>query len=111
MRSKVSRLLPLVLLGLSAAALAGGLPKLPKEAALPQGTDSPGVVAFRHESHVDAARPDCTGCHPGTFRILKSTKAKPITHADMEKGRACGSCHDGKAAFGLADDCAACHKG
>ncbi len=100
----------LVLLGLATAAAAGGLPKLPKEARLPQGPDSPGVVVFTHETHVDANKPDCTGCHPGIFPILKTTKPKPITHADMEKGRACGTCHDGKSASGL-DDCAACHKG
>jgi c(7)-type cytochrome triheme protein len=33
----------------------------------------------------------------------------PVTHADMEKGRYCGACHDGKKGFAL-DDCAACHQ-
>jgi hypothetical protein len=32
-----------------------------------------------------------------------------ITHAKMEKGRQCGACHNGKAAFGF-DDCTACHR-
>jgi len=31
-----------------------------------------------------------------------------ISDADMEKGKSCGSCHDGKSAHGL-DDCGTCH--
>lgn len=95
------------------AAAAGSLPNLPKDKALPQGADSPGVVTFRHTSHVDAARPDCTTCHPVLFPIVKRTasSAAPaaIRHADMEKGKSCGSCHDGKSAHGL-DDCGTCHE-
>lgn len=91
----------------------GALPKLPKDGPLPQGPDSPGTVVFSHASHVDAARPDCTGCHPGTFSILRegaAAKGAPrITHKEMEAGRQCGTCHDGKAARGF-DDCAACHR-
>ncbi len=102
-----------LLLALSSALLAGALPNLPKDKALPQGADSPGVVIFRHETHVDASRPDCTTCHPTLFPILKRTAstAAPtaITHADMEKGKSCGSCHDGKGAHGL-EDCGTCHK-
>jgi c(7)-type cytochrome triheme protein len=28
----------------------------------------------------------------------------------MEKGRSCGACHDGKAAFSVKANCASCHK-
>jgi c(7)-type cytochrome triheme protein len=102
-----------LLLALSPALLAGSLPNLPKDKALPQGDGSPGVVTFRHESHVDASRPDCTTCHTNLFPIVKRTasSAAPaaIRHADMEKGKSCGSCHDGKSAHGL-DDCATCHQ-
>lgn len=102
-----------LLLAVSAALLAGPLPNLPKDIALPQGPDSPGVVIFRHETHVDAARPDCTTCHPTLFPILRRTasSAAPaaIRHADMDKGKSCGSCHDGKSAHGL-DDCGTCHR-
>lgn len=104
--------LALVALGLAAAVAAGSLPKLPADYALPQGPDSPGVVTFSHASHVDAAKPACTACHPGLFRILaKGSPAQGgprITHKEMEAGRQCGACHDGKAAHGL-DDCASCH--
>lgn len=102
-----------ILFALFAAALpallgAASLPKLPAERALPQGDGSPGAVTFRHESHVDAAKPDCTACHSRLFPILKSSPKPVLKHADMEKGRLCGSCHDGKAAHGF-DDCTSCH--
>jgi c(7)-type cytochrome triheme protein len=86
------------------------LPRLPKELTLPQSADSPGAVAFRHESHVDEARPRCIACHPQRFSILgqaAETRRPAITHDAMEKGQSCGACH-GKAAFGF-DDCTMCH--
>lgn len=86
------------------------LPRLPGELSLPRGADSPGQVVFRHESHVDAARPDCVACHPRHFSILgrSSSEARPpVVHSAMEKGQACGACH-GQAAFGL-DECGNCH--
>ncbi len=99
----------LVLLG-GGVALAD-LPRLPKDLALARSPDSPGQVTFRHESHVDAARPDCLACHPRRFSILGRSTTKPgpaITHEAMEqKGQACGACH-GKAAFGF-DECGNCH--
>ena len=99
----------LLTLGLTGVALAGSLPRLPKDRALPQGTDSPGVVTFRHASHVDQAKPDCTTCHPALFPILHHSDAgAALKHKDMEKGSACGKCHDGKSAHGF-DDCATCH--
>jgi c(7)-type cytochrome triheme protein len=114
MKTRIHFLAATLLLALlSSALLAGTLPNLPKEKALPQGDGSPGVVTFRHDSHVDASRPDCTTCHPTLFPIVKRTapSAAPaaIRHADMEKGKSCGSCHDGKSAHGL-DDCGTCHK-
>jgi c(7)-type cytochrome triheme protein len=93
-----------------AGAAAADLPRLPKDLLVAKGPDSPGQVTFRHDSHVDAARPDCTACHPRRFSILGRSggEARPaVTHAAMEKGQACGACH-GKAAFGF-DECGNCH--
>jgi len=88
------------------------LPRLPVDFAFPRGDGSPGQVTFSHQSHVDPKRPDCTTCHPALFKILiKGTPAEggPLGHAAMERGRQCGACHDGKAAFGL-DNCPLCHR-
>lgn len=98
---------------LAALASAADLPALPKDLAMARSGDSPGQVTFRHESHVDSAKPAsaCVGCHPKRFGILgRSSPAKRalITHAAMEqKGEACGGCH-GKEAFGF-QDCTMCH--
>jgi c(7)-type cytochrome triheme protein len=106
-RNRALTLLPALLLG--GTLFGAALPNLPNAIAFPQGKESPGVVTFRHESHVDAARPDCTSCHPKLFEILRSSApATAILHSDMEKGRACGACHDGKKAF-APEDCTACH--
>jgi len=95
---------------LPCAATPADLPRLPAELMMQKGADSPGQVAFRHESHVDAAKPACLGCHSGRFSLLARRAGEPrqvINHAAMEKGQACGACH-GKAAFGF-DDCTSCH--
>ena len=103
--------LVVALCALGAGAAVADLPRLPGDLSLPRGADSPGQVVFRHESHVDAARPDCVTCHPRRFSILGRSggAARPaITHDAMEKkGQACGACH-GQAAFGF-DECGNCH--
>jgi len=98
---------------LGGAALAADLPKLPAAIKLPVGADSPGLVVFNHDMHVDTSKPagSCTACHAGTFRILEkspSAKADVITHDKMKAGQSCGKCH-GKQAFNF-DDCTMCHK-
>jgi c(7)-type cytochrome triheme protein len=105
------------LLGLALAAFAasaGDLSRLPKPILLPQGDDSPGQVTFQHESHVDAKKPTCLGCHPRRFPITraKALGKGAITHEKMLKGEACGACHGkGKAAFDFEDGCENCHAG
>jgi c(7)-type cytochrome triheme protein len=100
---------------LLSAALAGAqsLPKLPADMTMPQGADSPGKVVFSHQTHVAMqAKADCTACHPKLAPIVKAkagTRREAVTHARMEKGAFCGSCHNGTAARAF-DDCAMCHK-
>lgn len=63
-----------------------------------------GPTGFSHKVHL-AASADCGVCHPSLFA------AGPNTHysmKDMEKGKSCGACHNGKKAFGL-DACVTCH--
>jgi len=98
---------------LGGAALAADLPRLPGALQLPQGKESPGVVTFNHDMHVDTSKPagSCTACHAGTFRILERSASSPapvVTHDGMKAGKSCGKCH-GRQAFNF-DDCTMCHK-
>jgi len=105
----VAKLMVALLVTAGGVALAE-LPRLPRDLPLVKSADSPGVVVFRHESHVDEARPACIACHPQRFSILGKAgeeRRPAVTHAAMEKGQACGACH-GKGAFGF-EDCTMCH--
>lgn len=94
------------------AAGAQGLPKLPDALALVKSADSPGQVTFNHVTHIDTAKPDCTVCHPRPFSILgsKGGARAVMTHEKFDKGEQCGTCHNGKKAFALEDDCTNCHR-
>jgi c(7)-type cytochrome triheme protein len=50
----------------------------------------------------------CTNCHDKLYTNAKQHKKN--TMKQMQKGKSCGACHNGKAAFGVAGDCAKCHK-
>ena len=71
------------------------------------GDSSPGVVTFRHATHLGAGA-NCRTCHPKPF-AMASAGARP--DGAMHEGSACGTCHDGKRSFGTEDDraCARCH--
>jgi len=62
-----------------------------------------GPVIFGHKKHLGAYQ--CAACHPKVFDMAVK---KPVTMAQMEKGKSCGACHNGKAAFGVSE-CAKCH--
>ncbi len=99
----------LIMVGVAAAA--GGVElRLPADIAYGNGNASPGTVIFSHQTHVALAE-KCTACHNVPFRMLKPTHA--ASHADMEAGRSCGTCHNDAMAFGLKDPggCARCHGG
>lgn len=69
-----------------------------------------GKVVFSHEKHA-GKNPKCTDCHVKIFKMTKGQRSTPKM-ADMEKGQSCGTCHDGKTAFGVKDQatCSKCHK-
>ncbi len=97
---------------IAGVALADNMPKLPGALKLPQSGESPGVVTFNHDMHVDGSKAagSCTTCHPRLFSILGKSatkRVKVITHDAMLKGESCGACH-GKQAFNF-DDCTMCH--
>ncbi len=67
-----------------------------------------GAVLFSHANHADAAGLKCSACHAKLFKNGKQHKA--VSMKDMEKGKSCGACHNGKAAFGLKYNCKSCHQ-
>jgi c(7)-type cytochrome triheme protein len=81
--------------------------RVPGDVAIKMGKTSPGLVIFSHARHVEAANPNCTGCHTGQFKIL-STSADISPGKKMQK---CGQCHDGVKAVSTLDKerCDSCH--
>lgn len=68
--------------------------------------EDPGNVVFPHTAHLENF--GCGECHPDIFKAKRG--ANQATMDDMEEGKSCGACHDGSGAFGVGDDCEACHK-
>lgn len=67
-----------------------------------------GNVLFSHGSHVDSARLSCQDCH--TKLYLDTRQHRTVTMKEMQQGKSCGSCHNGKRAFGVKTGCDKCHK-
>lgn len=65
-----------------------------------------GKVVFDGAAH-KAKGLNCKDCHPGLFQMKKG--GVKITMADINAGKACGTCHNGTKAF-AAKECAKCHK-
>lgn len=70
---------------------------------------NPGAAAFppralfSHRTHQSFG---CYACHPGVF----PQAAVGFTHAEMQDGKFCGRCHDGRTAFAIPGaPCARCH--
>lgn len=67
-----------------------------------------GDVLFSHDAHVAGMSVACVKCHDKLYTSVKQHKA--VTMKQMQKGKSCGSCHNGKTAFSVKGDCAKCHK-
>lgn len=71
-------------------------------------TENAGKVVFSHKKHLEKkARRDplqCKGCHENGKKAPEKSNM-----AGMEKGKSCGACHNGRAAFSVAL-CVNCHK-
>jgi c(7)-type cytochrome triheme protein len=97
-------------LAAAASAAPGQAPaafKGPAPIVFKRGEQSPGVVTFRHATHLGKSM-TCKSCHPAPF-AMKATGARP--DGAMHEGSACGMCHNGKTSFGTEDDkaCQRCH--
>lgn len=98
-------------LGGHPAAAGEGKPelRLPPDRRFASAAGSPGPVVFSHESHVAFGDGKCGGCHPVPFKMLRPGGG--FTHAEMDAGRQCGVCHDGRAAASTKEGCDHCHGG
>lgn len=101
-------------LGICALALAWPFPLLGApgdDLVLPRAEDSMSVESqpasiFPHWVH--RVRYRCDACHDRLFRM--ELGATEINMKLMKEGGSCGTCHDGKRAFGVGfDTCQRCH--
>lgn len=92
-------LLSLLVAGPALAVVGGGEITFPVQ--------DPGKTVFSHEAHVVKARVGCRECHPKLY--LDVARSKRSTMKQMEKGKSCGACHQGKRAFEL-KACEKCHQ-
>jgi len=67
-----------------------------------------GAVTFSHDFHVKDLGLTCQKCHPSLY--VTKEKDKPVTMAQMNQGKSCGACHNGKDAFSTKGNCSKCHK-
>ena len=63
-----------------------------------------GIVKFSHAFHTKSF--GCNECHPALFKMKKGSGK--MTMDDMNAGKSCGKCHDGKTATAVTE-CAKCH--
>src|SRR5574340_762954 len=70
-------------------------------------TKEAGKVIFSHRAHLKqkGLKDNCKSCHKTIYDLRKKAS---FTMADMEKGKSCGACHNGKGAFGISE-CTKCH--
>ena len=74
------------------------------------GSDK-GKVTFDGKVHADKGL-KCGDCHTNPKLFTMKKGADKITMADINAGKFCGTCHDGKKAFKAGDEanCGKCHK-
>lgn len=67
-------------------------------------TDPPQAGLFSHWTHNEFS---CYECHPNIFPQYRLG----FTHDDLDAGRFCATCHNGKVAWHVddADECEVCH--
>jgi c(7)-type cytochrome triheme protein len=84
---------------------------VPDDLAFDRTAGAGGAAIFRHSTHLAFGGVRCVACHPAPFSILHPVRR--TSHDEMNAGRSCGSCHDGRSAFATTGDqnCAVCHPG
>lgn len=87
---------PFLLACLALSAASASVWAVPEKVSIPvvrehAKTDPPGAGTFSHWQHDQYT---CVACHPTLFPRAR----KGFTHDDMDEGRFCGACHDGRSA-------------
>ena len=62
-----------------------------------------GPVLFSHNRHLKTMQ--CGSCHNSLYKTGPNSR---VSMAEMEKGKSCGACHNGRKAFSIAK-CDGCH--
>jgi c(7)-type cytochrome triheme protein len=68
---------------------------------------SMGKVVFKGKDHAGEGI-KCSESHPKIFKMKQGSTQMKM--ADINAGKFCGECHNGKRAFKPAGNCAKCHK-
>ena len=68
---------------------------------------SNGKVTFKGDDHAGKGL-KCNECHSKIFKMKQGSTVMKM--ADINAGKYCGECHNGKRAFKPAGNCAKCHK-
>jgi c(7)-type cytochrome triheme protein len=89
--------------GKSAFSVAGDCVKCHQVSDIPLA----GGSVFSHTAHLEMSFA-CSDCHNKIF--VPGPNRVSYTMLDMEKGKSCGACHNGKTAFAATGDCQKCHK-
>ncbi len=95
----ITMIMAVFMMGLVSGAMAVGTGKK-----LEWDEKTQGKVTFDGSAHAKAGL-KCTDCHTKIFPMKKGT----LKMDDIKAGKSCGTCHNGKKAFGV-DDCTKCHK-
>ena len=87
--------------------------RLPAPFTFPHDDETVGPVTFDHRTHAELEPPNCATCHEGRWSLVERGKLLvdlELTHEGvLDNGKLCGRCHDGEAAFDIAEDCDSCH--
>ncbi|MBI2252791.1 MAG: cytochrome c3 family protein [Armatimonadetes bacterium] len=67
-----------------------------------------GNVLFSHDKHVTLHKLACNKCHTSIFKYKKFSSG--VKMDEINNGKFCGVCHNGKIAFDVKKECAKCHK-
>ncbi|MFZ2947950.1 MAG: cytochrome c3 family protein [Desulfuromonadaceae bacterium] len=65
-----------------------------------------GNVNFSHKNHASLYK--CGECHTQIFNTARSKTR--VSMKEMEAGKSCGACHEGKTAFSVKEKCESCHE-